>query len=464
MILKIFNHYIPIHKLFFFFLESLFILGMVVLGAYLRFFSDPGSFSTYEGLFPKALLIVALVQLCLYHFDLYDLRIFRSNLELAIRLLQSLGVFSILLAAIYYIFPVVIIGRGIFLVSLIFMGMVIVLWRILYNHILRTKRLDQKIMIIGTGPLAKNIAKDIIEKGDTGFTVIGFITDSPERVGEKLINPTVMGDQSQILDLVTRESVDRIIVALEERRGKFPETQLLDCKVKGIAIEEGIEFYEHLTGRLQVENLRPSILIFSDGFRKSKLTVWVKRVTGFTLSLIGLALLSPLILIVSILIKIDSRGPVFYKQKRVGENGKVFKLLKFRSMVQNAEVNGPVWAIEDDSRITRIGRWIRKWRLDEIPQMLNVLKGDMSFVGPRPERSFFVEQLKKEIPYYDQRFSVKPGITGWAQIKYRYGASMEDALEKLKYDLYYIKNLSPLFDLMIIFETVKVVLLGKGAR
>ena len=464
MILKIFNHYIPIHKLFFFFLESLFILGMVVLGAYLRFFSDPGSFSNYEGLFPKALLIVALVQLCLYHFDLYDLRIFRSNLELAIRLLQSLGVFSILLAAIYYLFPVVIIGRGIFLVSLIFMGMVIVFWRILYNHILRTKRLDQKIMIIGTGPLAKNIAKDIIEKGDTGFTVIGFITDSPERVGEKLINPTVMGDQSQILDLVAREGVDRIIVALEERRGKFPETQLLDCKVKGIAIEEGIEFYEHLTGRLQVENLRPSILIFSDGFRKSKLTVWVKRVTGFTLSLIGLALLSPLILIVSILIKIDSRGPVFYKQERVGENGKVFKLLKFRSMVQNAEVNGPVWAIEDDGRITRIGRWIRKWRLDEIPQMLNVLKGDMSFVGPRPERSFFVEQLKKEILYYDQRFSVKPGITGWAQIKYRYGASREDALEKLKYDLYYIKNLSPLFDLMIIFETVKVVLFGKGAR
>jgi sugar transferase (PEP-CTERM system associated) len=464
MILKIFNHYIPIHKLFFFFLESLFILGMVVLGAYLRFLGDPGSFSTYEWVFPKALLIVALVQLCLYHFDLYDLRIFRSNLELAIRLLQSLGVSSILLAGIYYLFPVVIIGRGIFLISLIFMGMVIVFWRILYNHILRTKMLDQKIMIIGTGPLAKNIAKDIIEKGDTGFTVIGFITDSPERVGEKLINPAVMGDQSQILDLVTREGVDRIIVALEERRGKFPETQLLECKVKGIAIEEGIEFYEHLTGRLQVENLRPSILIFSDGFRKSKLTVLAKRVTGFTLALIGLTLLSPLILIVSILIKIDSRGPVFYKQKRVGENGKVFKLLKFRSMVQNAEVNGPVWAIEDDARITRIGRWIRRWRLDEIPQMLNVLKGNMSFVGPRPERPFFVEQLKKEIPYYDQRFSVKPGITGWAQVKYRYGASMEDALEKLKYDLYYIKNLSPLFDLMIIFETVKVVLFGKGAR
>jgi exopolysaccharide biosynthesis polyprenyl glycosylphosphotransferase len=192
--------------------------------------------------------------------------------------------------------------------------------------------------------------------------------------------------------------------------------------------------------------------------------MWMKRFIGFNFSLIGLILLSPLILIISILIKIDSRGPVFYRQERAGERGKIFKLLKFRSMVENAETNGPVWAEQDDNRVTRIGRWMRKWRLDEIPQMFNVLKGDMSFVGPRPERSFFVEQLRKEIPFYDQRFYVKPGITGWAQIKYRYGASKGDALEKLKYDLYYIKNLSSLFDMIIIFETIKVVLFGKGAR
>jgi exopolysaccharide biosynthesis polyprenyl glycosylphosphotransferase len=213
-----------------------------------------------------------------------------------------------------------------------------------------------------------------------------------------------------------------------------------------------------------VESLRPSVLIFSNGFKKPKLTMWMKRVVGFGFSLIGLALLSPLILMILILIKIDSRGPVFYRQERVGENGKVFKLLKFRSMVENAEANGPVWAEANAKRITRVGRRIRKWRLDEIPQMFNVLKGDMSFVGPRPERPYFVETLRKEIHYYDRRFSVKPGITGWAQIKYQYGASKEDALEKLKYDLYYIKNLSPLFDLLIIFETIKVVLFAKGAR
>jgi sugar transferase (PEP-CTERM system associated) len=437
---------------------------MVVFGAYLRFLGNTASFSSYESLFLKALLIVASVQLCLYYFDLYDLRIFRNNSELAIRLLQSLGVSSILLAILYYLFPSLIIGRGIFLISLGFMGAVIVSWRMIYNHILKTRHLDQKIMIVGSGTLAETIAREIIERADTGFKVVGFITENPERVGEKLVNPSIIGHQSQIFDIARRENVNRIIVALEERRGKFPDTQLLECKMSGMIVEDGIEFYEHLTGRLQIESLRPSSLIFSDGFKKSKLTLWMKRITGFAFSLIGLILLSPLILIISILIKRDSRGPLFYEQERVGENGKAFKLLKFRSMFENAETNGPVWAEPNDNRITRIGRWLRKWRLDEIPQMINVLKGDISFVGPRPERPYFVELLRKEIPFYDQRLSVKPGITGWAQVKYRYGSSKEDALEKLKYDLYYIKNLSPLFDLLIIFETIKVVLFGKGAR
>ena len=464
MILKIFNQYVPLRKIGFILLETVFIMGMVILGAFLRFLGDPTNFSNYEYLSLKALLIVVTVQLSLYYFDLYDLKIFRRNFELSIRLLQSLGVSSILLAILYYLFPILMVGRGIFLISLGFMGAVIVFWRVIYNHILRTKQIDQRIMIIGSGQLAKSIAIEIIDKADTGFNVIGFITDNPERVGEKLVNPSVIGDQSQILEIAMKEKVNRIIVALEERRGKFPEDQLLSCKMKGISVEDGIEFYEHLTGRLQVESLRPSALIFSDGFKKSKLTMWMKRVVGFGLSFIGLALLSPLILMISILIKIDSRGPIFYRQERVGENGKVFKLVKFRSMLENAEANGPVWAEANDKRITRVGRWIRKWRLDEIPQMFNVLKGDMSFVGPRPERPYFVETLGREIHYYDRRFSVKPGITGWAQIRYQYGASKEDALEKLKYDLYYIKNLSPLFDLLIIFETIKVALFGKGAR
>ena len=464
MILRVFNKYIPVHKLIFFFLETMFFLGIVILGAYLRFSGDISIFATYQNLLPKAFLIVATVQLCLYYFDLYDFKTFRSNLELAIRLLQSLGISSIILAFLYYLFPVLIIGRGIFLISVSFVAATIISWRMSYNHFVKTRQLDQKIMILGSGPLAKNIAREILEREDIGFKIIGFITDNPKRIGEKLVNPSIVGDQSKIVDIATRERVARIIVALDERRGKFPEAELLECKLRGIAIEEGVEFYEHLTGKLQVESLRPSFLIFSDGFKKPKLTMWTKRMIGFSFSLVGLILLSPLILVISILIKIDSRGPVFYKQDRTGEHRKVFRLIKFRSMVENAETNGPVWAEKNDSRVTRVGKWMRKWRLDEIPQMFNVLKGDMSFVGPRPERPFFVEQLRKEIPFYDQRFYVKPGITGWAQIKYRYGASKDDALEKLKYDLYYIKNFSSLFDMIIIFETVKVVLFGKGAR
>ena len=464
MIVRIFDQYIPVRKIAFFFLESVFIMAMVIAGTYLRFGGDTARLVAYEGLFFKALLIVGSAQFSLYYFDLYDLKIFRSNLELAIRLLQSLGVSSLLLAVLYYLFPLLIIGRGIFLISLGFIGVVIVSWRIIYNHILKTRQFDQKIMIVGCGPLAKSIAGEIIEKVDTGFKVVGFISEDPGKTGEKLINPSILGDGSQILDIARREKVDRIIVALEERRGKFPDAQLLACKMKGIIVEDGIGFYERLTGKLQVESLRPSSLIFSEGFKKSKLTTWMKRVSGFSLSLIGLILLSPLILIISILIKMDSRGPVFYKQERVGEMGKIFKLLKFRSMVEGAEANGPVWAGKNDDRITRIGQWIRKWRLDEIPQMVNVLKGDMSFVGPRPERAYFVEKLREEVPFYDQRFYVKPGITGLAQVKYQYGASKDDSLEKLRYDLYYIKNLSSLLDLLIIFETIKVVLSGKGAR
>jgi sugar transferase (PEP-CTERM system associated) len=463
MILKVFNQYIPTRKLAFFFLETLFIIGMVVFGTYLRFLGEIDEVS-FLSFFPKALLITMAVQLSLYYFDLYDLKVYRKNLELTVRLLQSLGISSIFLAILYYIFPSIIIGRGIFLISLVFMAAVIVTWRVLYNRLLKTKHLDQKILIVGTGPLAKNIGKDLIERPDTGFNVVGFVSETPGRDGERLINPTILGDQERIVEIAKRERVDRIVVALEERRGKFPVAQLLECKMAGTPIEEGVEFYEHLTGRMLVESLRPSTLIFSDGFKKSKLEIWMKRTSGFALSLIGLILLSPVILIISILIKIDSAGPVYYKQKRVGERGKAFNLLKFRSMVKNAETGKPVWAGENDSRVTRIGRWIRKLRLDEIPQMVNVLKGDMSFVGPRPERPFFVEELRKEIPYYDQRHYVKPGITGWAQVKFPYGASKEDAQEKLKYDLYYIKNLSTLFDLVIIFETIKVVLFGKGAR
>lgn len=274
----------------------------------------------------------------------------------------------------------------------------------------------------------------------------------------------VIGDYSQILQICQTGDVDRIIVALDERRGKFPLEQLLFCRLKGIPVDDGIAFTEQLAGKLSVESLHPSFLIFSDGFKRSAILKKLKRGLDIMGLLLSLAFFAPICLIISLAIKLDSKGPVLYRQERVGEDGKIFYLLKFRSMRADAETNGPVWAAVNDQRVTRVGRVIRKLRLDEIPQMFNVLRGEMSFVGPRPERPFFVEQLTKEIPFYSERHVVKPGITGWAQISYCYGASKEDALEKLKYDLYYIKHMSPVLDLMIVFNTVKIVLLGRGAR
>lgn len=276
--------------------------------------------------------------------------------------------------------------------------------------------------------------------------------------------PMVIGDYSQIFHICKTGDVDRIVVALDERRGKFPLEQLLFCRLKGIQVDDGIAFTEQLAGKLSVESLHPSFIIFSDGFKRSAIFKRLKRGLDIAGSLFGLTFFSLACLIVSIAIKLDSKGPVLYRQERVGEDGKIFHLFKFRSMRMDAETNGPVWAEKNDQRVTRVGRVIRKMRLDEIPQMFNVLKGEMSFVGPRPERSFFVDLLRCEIPFYSERHVVKPGITGWAQISYHYGASKEDALEKLKYDLYYIKHMSVLFDLMIVFNTVKIVLFGKGAR
>ena len=252
---------------------------------------------------------------------------------------------------------------------------------------------------------------------------------------------------------------------MDERRSKLPADQLLRCKMRGIKIQEGETLYEELTGKIFVEKLNPSWLIFSDGFGKSRGSRFAKRAVGFIMASMGLLVTSPLIALIAIAIKLESKGPVLLKQDRCGQDGHIFKLCKFRSMIDNAEAaSGPCWAKEADARVTRVGRILRKYRLDEIPQMWNVLKGDMSFVGPRPERPEFMQKLTKAIPYYSERHSVKPGITGWAQVSYRYGASVEDTLEKFKYDLFYIKNMCLAMDLMIMFRTAKIVLLSNGAR
>jgi sugar transferase (PEP-CTERM system associated) len=279
------------------------------------------------------------------------------------------------------------------------------------------------------------------------------------------MNHRVIGSYEQLLEVVEREHIDKIVVALPDRRGKLPVEALLACKLRGIEIEDGMTFYEKVSGKIMLESLRPSWMIFSSGFTVSPLVIILKRLVDILLAVLGLVLTAPLMAIIACLIKLDSRGPVFFTQERVGQNGRLFILFKFRTMRVDAEaLTGPVFAEEDDLRITRMGRLLRPMRLDELPQFVYVLKGEMSFVGPRPERLFFVEQFEKELPYYSQRLSVKPGITGWAQVNYWYCADLDETAEKLRLDLYYIKNLSLFLDLFILLKTAKIVILGLGGR
>jgi len=463
--LRLFKQYYPVRNALFVVGEGVFIFVSVIIASWLLIGND--FILTDQSLILKTLLIASVSQLCLYYNDLYDMKVTDSYQELSIRLLQALGASAILLALVYFLFPVCIIGRGIFIVSICFVVLFIVAWRIGYTHILSHGLFNRKIVLLGSGDLATNIAKEISENKDCGYQVAAVVNGMNNK-DECVINAPVNICKNGYDDLCTNAkslNIDKIVVAIEERRTGFPIRQLLNCRVDGIEVIEGTSFYEMLTGKLIVEKINPSWLIFSEGFRKSWLRKILKRTGDLVLSIIMLTLLAPVLITVAILIRLDSKGPVFFSQERVGENRKPYMVHKFRSMVQDAEKkSGPVWAQSNDSRVTRIGKFIRKWRIDEFPQLFNVIQGEMSFVGPRPEREFFVKELEEAIPYYAERFSVKPGVTGWAQVSYPYGASVEDAKEKLNYDLFYIKNMSIFMDLMVIMRTVKTVLFGEGAR
>ena len=336
-------------------------------------------------------------------------------------------------------------------------------WRLAIHWVLGHPELGERILIVGSGPFAVEIARETLGRPDAGFRVVGFVDSDPQLVGKSLINPKVIGLTSELASLVRNQSIDRLVVAIGDRRGQFPTHELLSLSLSGdVSIEESASFYERLTGRVLLDMIRPSWLIFSSRGRRARLNELGRSVMNRTLALIGALLFLPIAIITAILIKLDSRGPVLYQQERVGKNGRTFTLMKFRSMRVDAEKDGPVWAKTDDERMTRLGRLIRKIRVDEIPQFWNILRGDMNFTGPRPERPHFVAQLAEEILYYEQRHLVAPGLTGWAQIKYPYGASIEDAKKKLEYDLYYIKNQNLVLDATIMFETIKTILSGKG--
>ncbi len=446
--------------------EAIVVFGAIVAAVCLRLGIQEGRLELFfrQGLL-KAGLATFFCLIAFYLFDLYDFIVMHDRRELVLRLIQALGLAWIALALSFYAFPQLMLGRGISLIALPLALTLMVSWRISIHWFLGHPGIGERILIVGSGNQAVEVAREVLDRPDAGYRIAGFVGTDTELLGKSLINPRVIALTSELDDVVEREGIDRIVVAMGERRGHLPTEELLKLSLAGkVSIEEGASFYERVTGRVSLNMIRPSWLIFSGRGRQARLSGLVRNAVHRLVALLGAILSLPIVLVTAILIKLDSRGPIFYRQERVGKNGQLFTLIKFRSMRVDAEKEGPVWASKGDNRATRLGRIIRKIRIDEIPQFWNILRGDMNFVGPRPERPHFVAQLAREIPYYEQRHLIPPGLTGWAQIKYPYGASLNDTRQKLQYDLYYIKNQSLLLDAIILFETTKIILFGRGAQ
>ena len=469
--LSILKKYYPLRNILFFFGEGLLIF-LAISAVYLEF----KGWETYSQdlliYSLRALIVSNIFQLSFYFFDLYDLEKDLDPADTVLLLVQACGTGCIILAIFYYFFPTVVISGPVFWVSYIVTCSVLFIWRILFYLIIKNRLFIQPVLLLGSGKLAqaitnklegiKNEEGKIVGGLDSGFKIAAFVGNKAPRVNPRNAPVVPIGDS--LLDLCKTYGASRIVVAHDDRRGKMPVQELLECKLHGIHIEDGLSFYEAITGKILIESVNPAWMIFSSGFQKSKTRLMAKRMMDIFASSLGLILSFPIALVTAICIKLDSPGPVLYSQKRVGELGKEFTIYKFRSMIVDAEKAGYVWALENDPRVTRVGSFIRVTRIDEIPQMWNVLKGDMSFIGPRPERPHFVKLLTKTIPYYALRHTVKPGITGWAQVCYPYGASEEDALRKLEYDFYYIKNLSTFMDMLVAFRTIKTIINRRGSR
>jgi sugar transferase (PEP-CTERM system associated) len=406
----------------------------------------------------KILAVTAVVLLFSHGFDLYDSSQLGAKLDQTFRLLLVLGLVALVLAPIIYFFPSFLPGRNSAVWGVLILTLALLGWRAVYGWLMRKPYFREKVYVLGTGERAEELVRGLRERPALGVEVVGWTGD----LAVELTRDTVA---THLTGLVRGRGVHRVIVAMPDRRGTLPVEELLDLRLRGLRVEEATSWLERISGKIEVEQLYPSWLIFAEGFRFSSFFRLVRRTLNFLIALAGLVLSLPLLPFIVLAIKLDSLGPVLYRQKRVGRQGAIFYCYKFRTMRVDAEADtGATWAADDDPRITRVGKFLRSSRLDEIPQLWCVVKGDMHFVGPRPERPEFVEWLSKEVPYYGVRHVVRPGITGWAQVQYKYGNTLADAREKLQYDLFYIKNASIGLDMMIMLQTIKIVLLGRGAQ
>jgi len=457
-LIRLFSIYYPIRTLVLLGGEALLVWTSFLAATLWRHPEDSYVLLNYEGGHFKILVGTIAVLVFSHLFDLYGQAQWNARGELYFRLLMVPGILALLTAIVAYVFPCVLIGNNTMVLGLLLVTAALFAWRLAYAWLAQSSYLRERVYVLGVGERAQRLVNGLRTRAELGVEVAGWSGNVEGALTREAIG-------AHLVELIRENRVHRVIVAMEDRRGTLPVMEMLQLRLHGVTIEEATSWLEKISGKIEVDNLYPSWLIFADGFRFSASFMLLRRLFSILASAILLLLVLPVIPLVILAIKLDSEGPILYRQKRIGLGNKVFYCYKFRTMRQDAESDtGPTWAGDDDPRITRVGHFLRKSRLDEIPQLWCVVKGDMAFVGPRPERPEFVDMLSKAIRYYPVRSVVRPGITGWAQVKYKYGNTVEDSKEKLQFDLYYIKNMSLGLDLMIMFQTIKIVLLGRGAQ
>jgi sugar transferase (PEP-CTERM system associated) len=431
---------------------------LAIIAAMGRFNAE--MFIGYEQGGARIALVVSIFILCMYYFDLYDSTVLRSQREVFTRLIQVFGTVCIILSFVYSMFPAMRLQQNVFGVGALAAASLTVLWRRLFTLVNTWPAFMERVLVLGDGVLAQDLLKEIHDRPELGFRVVAHISEDQDWSSWE--NPGMPAFAAEI-DRVTRVlRVRRIIVSMKERRGRLPVESLLELKKRGVMVQDGNELYQIIAGKISLDSLHPSMLLFSPGFQVSRPFLLYKRVFSLIFSAAALLMAFPFMLLIAVAIRLDSTGPAIFRQRRIGKDGKPFTLYKFRSMYVG--VDGDRAATKDDKRCTRIGRWLRAARIDELPQLWNIFRGDMHLVGPRPFVPEQESKLAKEIPFYNLRWSVRPGATGWAQINRGYCSTVEENAEKLAYDLFYIKNLSVGLDLLVIFKTFKILLLGRGGQ
>ncbi len=457
--IRLFNVYYPTRTIVLLVTEALIVSGSFLLATAFVLGPDTYIALNYEYGALKIATLTALTLLFSYYFDLYEPSRISERWEIYFRLLLVLGFLSFLLSAVTWIFPEADIAHSVILLGLAFLTAALVVWRMTYEWIIAKPIFREHVYVLGGGERARFIVDLISSRKDIGMHIVGWEANTPE-------GPTTREHFAVAIEdsRLSGIKISRVIVAMQDRRGALPVRELLRLRFDGVVIEDACDVLERLSGKMPLDGLRPSNFIYSEGFRIKPSQQIMRRVVSTLAATVGLLLFAPFLPFVMLGVRLSSPGPIFFRQTRVGLGGRNFKVVKFRTMRTDAEASGAKWASKNDPRVTRIGGFMRKTRIDEVPQLWNVLRGDMGFVGPRPERPEFVPWLSEQIPYFDLRHMIRPGLTGWAQVRYGYGATLAEAREKLEYDLYYIKHMSLGLDLLIMFETVKTILRRRGAQ